>query len=163
MQLDCLYSSLFFEHYNRILLWLSARTLQQCLFVWGCVMLQRIRTLPVLESLGISVLLCSLVVPSVTGLWTIVLRMCLYPCYSSSNVVAKHSVKKASVTLWFSLQCRCKTFCYVCFYQPALCRKCVFVRWTSCLRAKIHNYFYSLVCTKVQQHGETVSLIRIAL
>jgi len=31
-------------------------------------MLQRIRTLPVLESLGISVLLCSLVVPSVTGL-----------------------------------------------------------------------------------------------
>jgi len=34
---------------------------------------------------------------------------------------------KVSVTLWFSLQCRCKTFCFVCFYQPALWRKCVFV------------------------------------
>jgi len=32
MQSDCLYSSLFFEHYNRILLCDSARTLQ-CLFV----------------------------------------------------------------------------------------------------------------------------------
>ena len=43
-----------------------------------------------------------------------------------------------SVTLWFSLQWCCKTFCFVCFYQPALCRKCVFVLWTSSLRAKLH-------------------------
>jgi len=26
--------------------------------------------------------------------------------------------------------CRWKTFCFVCFYQPALRRKCVFVLWT---------------------------------
>ena len=42
-----------------------------------------------------------------------------------------------SVAKWFSLQRRCETFCFVCFYQPALCRMCVFVQWTSCPRAKI--------------------------
>ena len=25
------------------------------------------------------------------------------------------------------------TFCFVCFYQPAFCRVCVFILWTSCL------------------------------
>jgi len=29
----------------------------------------------------------------------------------------------------------------ICFYQSALCRKCVFVLWISCLRAKIHYYY----------------------
>jgi len=38
----------------------------------------------------------------------------------------------------------CKTFCFACLHQPALCRKCVFVLWTSCLRVKIHYYYYSL-------------------
>jgi len=28
---------------------------------------------------------------------------------------------------------RCTTFCFVCFYQPAFCRVCVFILWTSCL------------------------------
>jgi len=55
-------------------------------------------------------------------------------------------VKNVSVTLWFCLQRRCKTFCFVCFYQPALCRKCVFVLWTSCLRAKMPYYYYFLLC-----------------
>ena len=27
----------------------------------------------------------------------------------------------------------CTTFCIVCFYQPAFCRVCVFILWTSCL------------------------------
>ena len=27
----------------------------------------------------------------------------------------------------------CITFCIVCFYQPAFCRVCVFILWTSCL------------------------------
>ena len=27
----------------------------------------------------------------------------------------------------------CTTFCFVCFYQPAFCRVCVFILWTSCL------------------------------
>ena len=41
----------------------------------------------------------------------------------------------------FSLQRRCKTFCFVCFYQPVLCRKCVFVLWASCLPAKhVHSF-----------------------
>jgi len=39
------------------------------------------------------------------------LRKCLQPCGSASNAVAKR---------------------FVC-YQPALCRQCVFVLWTSCL------------------------------
>jgi len=37
----------------------------------------------------------------------------------------KTSVKKVSVTLRFSLQCRYKTLYFVCFYQPALCSVCV--------------------------------------
>jgi len=27
--------------------------------------------------------------------------------------------------IWFMLQCRCETFCFVRFYQPALGRECV--------------------------------------
>jgi len=27
----------------------------------------------------------------------------------------------------------CKTFSFVCFYQPALSRVCMFILWTSCL------------------------------
>jgi len=27
----------------------------------------------------------------------------------------------------------CTTFFLVCFYQPAFCRVCVFILWTSCL------------------------------
>ena len=41
---------------------------------------------------------------------------------------------------WFCFQRCCKTFCFICFYLPALCRMCVFVLWTSCLRAKIQYY-----------------------
>ena len=50
---------------------------------------------------------------------------------------------------WFSLQRCCKTFC---FYEPALCRMCVFVLWTSCLRAKIH-YYYMWPFAKKLYHG----------
>jgi len=32
-----------------------------------------------------------------------------------------------SVTLWFCLQRRYKTFCFACFYQSVLCRQCVLV------------------------------------
>jgi len=50
------------------------------------------------------------------------------------------SVTKVSVTLWLSLQRRCKMFCMVCFYELAFCRQCVFVLWTSCLLAKEVNH-----------------------
>ena len=79
MQSDCLNSSLFFEHYNRILL---------CDWVLGHCSVCSFESVPghnavvlclALTSLGISVLLCSSVVPSVTGWWTVVLRMCLCP------------------------------------------------------------------------------------
>jgi len=32
----------------------------------------------------------------------------------------------------------CTTFCFVCLYQPAFCRVCVFVLWTSCLLTNKH-------------------------
>jgi len=63
-----------------------------------------------------------------------------------------NSVKKVSVTLWFCLQRRCKTFfktvsvtlwlylqrrrkrfCFVCFCQPALWRQCLLVLWNRVL------------------------------
>jgi len=46
--------------------------------------------------------------------------------------LANNRVRNVSVTLWFRLQPRCKTFCFVCFYQSALCKQCVFVLRTSC-------------------------------
>jgi len=67
MQSDCLYSSLFFEHYNRILLcdWVlghcSVCSLESV--SWHNAMVLYLA----LTSLGISVLLCSSVVTSVTG------------------------------------------------------------------------------------------------
>ena len=51
MQSDCLYSSLFFEHYNRILLWLSDRTLQ-CPFDGWRAKPQRFRILPRLDQVS---------------------------------------------------------------------------------------------------------------
>jgi len=84
MQSDCLYLSLFFEHYNCILL--GDGVLEHCSACsFQGVSCHNVFVLyVVLTSLGISVLLCSSVVPSV------------------KNVV---------VTLWFCLQRRCKTFC----------------------------------------------------
>jgi len=41
-----------------------------------------------------------------------------------------NSVRKVSVTLLFYLQTRYELFCYVCFYQSASCRLCVFVLYT---------------------------------
>ena len=49
---DCLCLSLFFEHYNHILLWMSDRTLQ-CLFDWWLVKSQCIHILPRLDQLRI--------------------------------------------------------------------------------------------------------------
>jgi len=50
-------------------------------------------------------------------------------CYGLAN----NSVNKVSVTLWFCFQRCCKTFYFVGFYQPVLCRQYVLVLWTSCL------------------------------
>jgi len=64
VQKDDLYSFLFFEHHNRILLSdLSAHTLQ-CLFDWGCACHNAFILYLASTSLGISILLCSSVVPS---------------------------------------------------------------------------------------------------
>jgi len=52
---------------------------------------------------------------------------------------------------WFSLQCCCKTFCFVCFQRClALCRMCVFVHYG--LRVCGQKYIillYVIVCEKV--------------
>jgi len=40
------------------------------------------------------------------------LEYCCTKCYGLAN----NSANKVSVTLWFCLQCRWKTFCCVCFY-----------------------------------------------
>jgi len=42
--------------------------------------------------------------------------------------LANVCVKKVFATRRFSIHRLCKTFCFVSFYQPALCRNCVFVR-----------------------------------
>jgi len=67
MQSDCLYSSSFFEHYNRILLcdWVLGHC-GVCSFE-GVSWHNAFVLYLALTSLGISVLLCSSVVPSVTG------------------------------------------------------------------------------------------------
>jgi len=55
--------------------------------------------------------------------------MCLYRYGSVFNAVAKSVcnpvISPASVS--------CTRFCFVCFYEPAFCRVCVFILWTSCL------------------------------
>ena len=58
-----------------------------------------------------------------------VLTMRLQPCGSAFNAVAK-SVCNSVIP---SAPMPCKTFCFVRFYRPALCRACVFILWTSCL------------------------------
>jgi len=40
----------------------------------------------------------------------------------------------------------CTTFCFVCFYQPAFCRVCVFILWTSCLLTNKWNEMKLLRC-----------------
>ena len=63
-----------------------------------------------------------------------------------------HEVSNFAWHRRFSLQRCCKTFCLACFYQPALCRMCVFVLWTSCLRVKKH-YYYMWPFAKKLYHG----------
>jgi len=125
MQSDCSYSSLFFEHYNRIL---------PCDWVLGHCSISSFE--------GVSWHNAFVLYLASTSLGSIrpTLQSCCTKCYGLannsvrnvsvalwfSNAVAKRSVKQVSVTLWFSLQCRCKRFCSIRFYQPALCRKCVF-------------------------------------
>jgi len=53
--------------------------------------------------------------------------------YATCYGLADSSVKNVSVTFWFCLQRYCKTFCFVCFYQAALCRQSLFVLWSPCL------------------------------
>jgi len=55
--------------------------------------------------------------------------------YQVLQVSEKYYVS-VGLTLWLCLQRCCKTFCFVCFDQPALSRQCVLVLWTSCLMAK---------------------------
>jgi len=65
MQSDCLYASLFFEHYNRILLCdLVLGHCSVCSFEGVHVTIHSYFTWLGLTSLGISVPLCSSVVPS---------------------------------------------------------------------------------------------------
>ena len=94
MQSDCLYSSLFFERYNRILLcdWVLGHC-SVCSFE-GVSCHNAFVLYLASTTLGISVLLCSSVVPK---------------CYGLAN----NTVKNVSVTLWLGLQRRCKTFCKV--------------------------------------------------
>jgi len=47
--------------------------------------------------------------------------------------MTKQLRKKLYVIPPASMPCSCTTFCIVCFYQPAFCRVCVFILWTSCL------------------------------
>jgi len=96
MQSDCSYSSLSFERYNYILLcdWVLGRcsvSLMACAY-----RPQHIHTLP---SLNQGWAQC----PTLGVVFHQVLR------------VSEQSVKKVSVTLCFYRQCRCKTFCCVCF------------------------------------------------
>jgi len=129
IQSDCLYSSLLFEHYNRILLCEWVNELCSVRLI-DCVSSHNAFEF-YLEStnLGLSTLLRSSAATSVTCQLTIVLRMCLQPYGSVFNPVAKSVcnpvILPASVL--------CTTFCFVCLYQPALCSVCVFVLWTLCL------------------------------
>ena len=68
-----------------------------------------------------------------------ILQYCCTKCYWLTN----NNVKNVSVTLWFSLQCRCKTFCFVCFYQPALCRVCLCYGLRVCWQKYIHSFITS--------------------
>jgi len=47
--------------------------------------------------------------------------MCLQTCGSVFNAVAKSVCNSVIPPAPMS----CKTFCFVCFYQPALCRVCL--------------------------------------
>jgi len=55
--------------------------------------------------------------------------MAISSCGFAFSAVAKSVCN--SVILPASMPC--KVFCFVCFYQLALCRVCVFILWTSCL------------------------------
>jgi len=59
--------------------------------------------------------------------------MYLYTCGTAFNAVAKCVCNPVIP----SDPMPCKTFCFVCFYQPALSRVCVFMLWTSCLPTNI--------------------------
>jgi len=83
-------------------LWLSARTMQ-CLFVWGCACHNAFVLNLGLTSSGISVPLCSSVVPSEQ----IVLRMRMSTWGSASNAITKRSVKQVSVA-----RCQAKFLTY---------------------------------------------------
>jgi len=55
--------------------------------------------------------------------------MCLSPYGSVFNSAAKSVCNPVIPPASMS----CTTFCFVCFYQLAFCRVCVFILWTSCL------------------------------
>jgi len=121
MQSDCLCSSLFFEHCNRISLREWVIELCSVCLIDGVSYHNAFAFYLDSISLGIGALLCSSVLTSV--------RMLLYPCCSAFNTVAK-SVCNSVIP---PAPMPCKTFCFVCFYRPASCRVCVFILWTSCL------------------------------
>ena len=108
MQSDFLYSSLLFEHCNRILLcdWVLGRC--SIFFLRVCACHNTSVLYLALTKVGLSVLL-----------W----MQCCTKCYGLVN----NSVRKVFVTLLFYLQSRYELFCCVCFYQSVLCRLCVFV------------------------------------
>ena len=117
MQSDCLYSSLFFEHYNRILLCEWVNELSSVRLIDGVSSHNAFEFYLDSTNLGISALLRSSAATK---------------CYALAN----NRVKNVSVTLWFCLQCSCNpvippasvpctAFCFVCLYQPAFCSVCV--------------------------------------
>ena len=65
-----------------------------------------------------------------------------FKCYWLVN----SSGKNVSASLWFCLQCLCNvvTFCFVCFYQPAMCRQCLLVLWTSCRTTNQIHFIFCL-------------------
>jgi len=82
------------SHFN----WCLSVSMLQCLFVWGCGMLQHI--------------LCNL--PGLDQCWTQHLTLekcCNNKCYRLTNNY--NNVKNVSVTLWFCLQRHCKMFCCI--------------------------------------------------
>jgi len=106
MQSDCLHSSLFFKHYNRILL---------CDWVLG--------------RYSVCLRACTCHNTSVLYLdqgWTQCPTLDVV-LYQVLRVSEQNSVRKVSATLLFYLQTCYELFCCVCFYQSALCRLCVFV------------------------------------
>jgi len=89
MQSDCLYSSLFFEHYNLILLGEWVIELSSVCLIDGMSCHNAFAVYPDSTSLGIAALLRNSVETSIACWLTLVLTICLLPYGSVFSAVAK--------------------------------------------------------------------------